>query len=120
VSVRVEARRTEELPRSTVTFTIDVVRSAGATGVYELSLHADEERLDEGLTITEVEEALRSAELLEDYPNDPRGHSCLVLGYVRGRPVHVVCGLTKQGKVILITVYVPAMPKWKDEHTRNR
>ena len=74
MSVRVEARRTEELPRST----------------------------------------------LEDYPNDPRGHSCLVLGYVRGRPVHVVCGLTKQGKVILITVYVPAMPKWKDEHTRNR
>lgn len=100
--------------------TIALIRQSAATGAYELSLHADEERLDENLTVAELEDVLRSAELLEDYPNDPRGHSCLALGYVGGRPVHVVCGLTKQDKVILITVYVPAMPKWSDERTRNR
>ena len=99
--------------------TVELIRQQAARGEYELSLHADDERLADALTIAELEEALRSAELLEDYPNDPRGHSCLVLGYVKQRPVHVVCGLTKQGRVIVITVYRPAPPKWRDERTRQ-
>jgi hypothetical protein len=82
-------------------------------------LHADQERLEDGLTIEEMEEALCSAEVLENYRDDPRGHSCLVLGFTGSQPVHLVCGRTKQGKVILITVYRPKMPKWKDERSRN-
>lgn len=74
----------------------------------------------DGLTVANVEQALQTAALLEDYPTDPRGPSCLVLGFVNGRPVHAVCGLTKQGRLFLITIYLPAMPKWKDERTRNR
>jgi hypothetical protein len=102
-----------------VALTIEFIRKSVAAREYELSLHADEERLDEGLTVGDLEEALRAAEPLEDYPGDPRGHSCLVLGYAKGRPLHVVCGLTKQDKLILITVYRPTMPKWKDERTRS-
>jgi hypothetical protein len=102
-----------------VALTIEFIRKSVAAGEYELSLHADEERLDEVLTVVDLEEALRAAELLEDYPEDPRGHSCLVLGYAKGRPLHAVCGLTKQGKLILITVCRPTMPKWKDERTRS-
>lgn len=100
--------------------TIEFIQQSAALGAYELSLHADEERLEEGLTVNDLEEGLRSAELLEDYPDDPRRHSCLILGYAERQPVHVVCGLTKQDKLILITVYRPTMPKWKDERTRNR
>lgn len=70
--------------------------------------------------MADVEQALQTAEPLEDYPTDPRGPSCLVLGSVNRRPVHVVCGLTKQGRLFLITIYVPTLPKWKDERTRNR
>ncbi|MBI3952060.1 MAG: DUF4258 domain-containing protein [Acidobacteria bacterium] len=103
-----------------MTLTIEFIRQSAALGRYELSLHADDERLEEGLTVNHIEETLRSAELLEDYPDDPRGHSCLVLGYAGGQPVHLVCGLTKQGRLIIITVYRPTMPKWKDERTRNR
>jgi len=83
-------------------------------------LHADDERLQDGLTITELEEALASAEVLEDYPDDPRGPSCLGLGFASGQPLHIVCGLTRQGTLILITVYRPLMPKWRDERTRSR
>jgi len=96
------------------------IRESASTGAYELSLHADDERLADGLTVLEVEEVLASAELLEDYAADPRGHSCLVLGYTRGQPVHVVCGLTRQGRLIVITVYRPSLPKWKDPRSRNR
>ena len=57
---------------------------------------------------------------LEDYPDDPRGHSCLVLGHTGGQPVHVVCGLTRQGRLLLITVHRPLPPKWRDARTRER
>ena len=84
-----------------------------------LSLHADDERLADGLTMEQIESALLHCEFLEDYPDDPRGASCLVLGYVDDRPVHVVCGKTRQGKLILITVYIPTEPKWLDPRMRS-
>jgi hypothetical protein len=100
--------------------TIEFIRASVAAGAYGLSLHADDERLADGLTVLEVEEALASAEMLEEYPDDPRGPSCLVLGFTGGQPVHVVCGLTRQGRMLVITVYRPLPPKWKDPRTRNR
>ena len=88
---------------------------------YEISLHADEERLAEGLRVIDIESALGVCEILEDYPEDPRGHSCLALGFTPvGRPVHVVCGRNSLGHLVWITVYTPAMPKWRDARTRNR
>jgi hypothetical protein len=103
-----------------VSLTVKFIKQSIINGGYELSLHADEERLAEGLTIVEIENALQSLELLEDYPNDPRGRSCLVLGYAETQPVHVVCGLTKQQKLLIITVYLPCLPEWEDERTRSR
>jgi Domain of unknown function (DUF4258) len=65
------------------------------SGNYEVSGHAEDERQAERISIADVEAALLSAEMLEDYPNDPRGPSCLVLGYgIPGYPIHVVCGQT--------------------------
>ena len=88
---------------------------------YEISLHADDERIAEGLTVIQLEVTLSYCEIIEEYPDDPRGESCLALGFTpEGRPVHVVCGKNPSGHLILITVYVPTMPKWRDPHTRNR
>jgi hypothetical protein len=88
---------------------------------YEISLHADDERIAENLTITEVECALLNYEIIEHYPDDPRGVSCLTLGYTTdGIPIHIVCGRTSSNHLFIITVYIPKMPKWKDPHTRNK
>jgi hypothetical protein len=66
-------------------------------------------------------EPYRNSEILEDYPNDPRGPSCLVLGYAhQGYPIHIVCGRTPRGDLRIITVYLPSLPKWLDERTRRR
>lgn len=108
------------MPDGVVSLAVDFVKESAAAGAYELSLHADTERLADGLSVSDLEDAMMAAELLEDYPDDPRGHSCLVLGYAKKKPVHLVCGLTKQRKLIVITVYRPAMPKWLDERTRSR
>ena len=97
------------------------IRDEIAAQAYEISLHADDERLAEQLTVAEVEALLTGCEVLEDYPEDPRGHSCLALGFTpEVRPVHVVCGRNSLAHLVWITVYVPAMPKWRNARTRNR
>jgi len=96
------------------------IRSEIENQAYQISLHADDERLADGLTIAEVESALMDCDVLETYPEDPRGESCLALGFVKNKPVHFVCGRNRAGHLVLITVYIPSLPKWKDPYTRNR
>lgn len=86
---------------------------------YEISLHAEKERYAENILIADIEAAIRSGEILESYPDDPRGKSCLILGYSRNRPIHIVCGYTTQKWVRIITVYIPRMPKWIDDRIRR-
>ena len=101
--------------------TADFIRRSVAKQSYEISLHADDERIADGLTICELEDALSQCEIIEQYPDDPRGPSCLALGFAgSNRPVHIVCGMNRSKYLILITVYIPSMPKWKDCRARNR
>lgn len=87
---------------------------------YEFSIHAEQEREDEHILVEELEQSVASGELLEDYTDDPRGHSCLILGLTRdGRAVHSVWGLLPGGRVRVITVYIPMPPKWIDPRTRR-
>jgi hypothetical protein len=51
-------------------------------------------------------------EIIEDYPNDARGHGCLMLGTGdSGRPVHVVC-TPKAEYLAVITAYLPDPKEW--------
>ena len=62
---------------------------------YRLTSHAEREREADHITLQEIEEAVLSepCEIIEDYPTDPRGQSCLVLGFTAtGLPIHLVCG----------------------------
>lgn len=101
------------------------IQSLIREGKYEYSLHAQQERLEENLDVTEIEEAvLTHGEILEQYPQDPRGESCLVLGLAGVRPIHVVMGWARKkqrGDRVLrvITVYKPSLSKWKDPRTRG-
>ena len=81
------------------------------SGQYLLTEHAQVERLEENIDVTEIKESIFNGEILEDYPDDKRGHSCLILGYSGNKALHTICGI-KQNKVIIITVYLPKLPKW--------
>ena len=87
---------------------------------YEISFHAEKERYAEGITISDLEAAIYNGEILEDYPDDPRGPICLILGHSQNRAIHIVCGYTTIGWVRIITVYIPKAPKWLDERTRSQ
>lgn len=71
---------------------IDEIRKLVRAGRHEVSLHAQRERLEDDLDISESETAILSGEIIEDYPNDPRGPSCLISGQVGSKAVHVVLG----------------------------
>jgi hypothetical protein len=74
---------------------------------YRLTSHAEREREADHITVQEVEEAVLSeaCDLIEDYPTDPRGHSCLILGWTHvGLPIHLVCGHLYEEEFIVITI----------------
>ena len=74
-----------------------------------LSRHAERERQADMIYVTELEEALKSCEILEDYPNHPRGPSRLVLGFAGPRPLHAVCSIGGEPEeLLLITMYDPS------------
>jgi len=85
------------------------------------SIHAHRQMDARGITTDEVLEALSAAELVEDYPDDPRGHSCLLLGRTEsGRPLHIICAPRDKG-LIVITVYEPSPLEWEENlKTRRR
>ena len=78
-------------------------------------------RPDRMITPAEVRKAVESGGIVEDYPEDPRGHSCLILGMESdGRAVHVVCS-PREDYLAIITAYLPDSVKWdSDFRTRRR
>jgi hypothetical protein len=66
------------------------------------------------IATSEVEAVLLSGEVIEDYPADVRGHSCLMLGAPEGRSVHVVCS-PKAEYLAVITAYVPDPAQWSSD-----
>ena len=69
------------------------IRAQVRRGEYEVTGHAEEERQADKISVEEIERALLTGTILEDYPNDRRGPCCLVLGYGQeGYPIHMVCG----------------------------
>lgn len=91
--------------------------------LYRLTDHAAKERLADGLTVEDIERALSVAEVIEDYPEDRRGHSCLALGWCLSGPVHIVIGgldVEENEELVIITVYRPEPSHWeRDWRTRR-
>lgn len=98
----------------------DWIREAAGKNQFQLTEHAHDERQQEPIKVEEIKEALINCEILEDYSDDPRGASCLVLGYSGEKPVHIVCGQAKNQWLLIITVYIPRLPKWIDPRTRAK
>jgi len=68
-----------------------------------------------------IERTIETGILIESYPSDPRGPSCLILGYCQeNRPLHVVCGTLDEAEILIITAYEPSPAEWEtDWRTRK-
>jgi len=77
-------------------------------------------RPDRMISQTEVLHVIEQGILIEDYPEDTRGHSCLILGMGDdGRAVHVVCA-PKDDYLAIITAYLPDTDIWDDDLSARR
>jgi hypothetical protein len=71
------------------------------------------------ITPSDVEAAISQGRLVEDYPEDVRGHSCLLLGFgTDSRAVHVVCA-PKVDYLSIITAYRPDPAQWSPDFMKR-
>jgi len=69
-------------------------------------------RPDRMISTADVRLVINTGEVIEDYPEDPRGHSCVILGQGEaGRPIHVVCS-PKDDYLAIIAAYSPDPKQW--------
>ena len=101
---------------------IDDIRKRILSGRYVISFTHTEKLRRRKIALETIEEAIRGGEIIEDYPDDPRGPSCLILGVAQeGRPIHVVCGKMGHDQILVITAYEPNLEEWKpDWRTRRK
>lgn len=99
---------------------LEQIRAQAKTENIRITLHAQQEMVEEGILLNEVLEAITKGQILENYPEQRRGACCLMSGLTQsGRPLHVVC-TAAQPTLIIITVYEPKPPKWISSSQRRQ
>lgn len=77
-------------------------------------------RPDRMITSGEVRKVVETGDIIEDYPEDIRGHSVLIQGNGNdGRIIHVVCA-PKDDYLAIITAYVPDPALWNDDYKTRK
>lgn len=86
---------------------------------YRYTRHGTEQRIKRNITEKEIEDAVRSGEIIERYPSDKYGPSCLIFGRTEaGKPLHVQVAFFPMFSIV--TVYEPDPGKWIDFKIRRR
>lgn len=83
-------------------------------------VHAIRRMFEQGIRGPDVEQVIASGEVIKEYPEDKPYPSRLVLGFVGGRPLHVVAAdNTADVETIIITVYEPDPRRWDESFHRR-
>jgi hypothetical protein len=100
---------------------LDDIQGKIAGRRYEISKHAVDQTIIRGISVAELEQAISNrSEIVEDYPEDKYGPSCLILGFTTaGRALHVQCSYPMRPFVKIITVYEPDPVLWVDFRIRK-
>lgn len=99
---------------------IDAIRLRFLRQEYEYSLHAVDQSILKRITRREVEEAVANGQIIEDYPTDKYGPTCLIFGMTAAaRPIHIQCTYPTRPKVKIITLYEADAAEWIDFRIRR-
>ncbi len=86
---------------------------------YRFSDHAVKRMIKRSIDRIEIEEAVLSGEVIEEYPDDKYSPSCLIYGRTKtGRNLHIQISLPPS--VVVITVYDPDEAEWIDYRSRRK
>lgn len=99
---------------------IDDIRNKIASGQFEFSQHAVDQSIVRHISVQELREAIAGGDVIEDYPDDKYGPSCLVFGAtLASRPLHIQCSYPSRPVVKIVTLYEPDSQRWIDSKVRR-
>jgi hypothetical protein len=99
---------------------IQEIREKISAGQFEFSKHAVDQSIVRRITLREIREAVDAGEIIEDYPDDKYGPSCLLFGRTQaGRPLHIQCSHPSRPLLKVVTLYEPDASFWVDFKVRR-
>ena len=76
--------------------------------------HAISRMFERSISESDIIHVLNTGIVIEDYPDDQPYPSCLMLGYVGNRPLHLVTAKATDADIlVIITVYEPDTERWQ-------
>jgi len=88
---------------------------------FEFSKHAVDQSILRRISVKEIREAVSVGEVIEYYPEDKYGPSCLVFGVTNeSRPLHLHCSYPSRPLLKIITLYEPDEDIWIDFRSRRQ
>ena len=100
---------------------IKTIRKKIKQSNFELSKHAVDQSIIRKIKIAEIKEAIFQGQIIEDYPDDKYGASCLIVGLtIANRPIHIQCSYPSRPLIKIITIYQPSSQLWNNNFTKRR
>ncbi len=103
--------------------TFSRIQELVVAGDVRISDHGYDELADDGILAGEVLTGTKTATVVEDYPEYPKGPCVLVLMKDgEGRAIHAIWGIPKDrtAPAVLVTAYRPDPAKWSNDFKRRR
>ena len=87
----------------------------------EFRLHAIKRMFERGISASDARQVVKQGTVIEEYPTDTPYPSLLILGFVRGRALHVMVAVDQKARrAIIVTVYEPDPLKWEPGFRRRK
>ncbi len=99
---------------------IEDIKKRVKAGEYRLTVHGFERCVERNISPDEIKDVILSGEIIENYPEDKYGPSCLIYGTTEtGKILHVQCSMEP---VWIITAYDPTLKpeEWDASLKRRR
>ncbi len=82
-------------------------------------VHAVRRMAERGIREEDVARVVAEGKEIESYPDDRPYPTRLLLGWVEGRPIHVVAA-SGEHEIIIVTVYEPDAAHWEAGFERRK
>ncbi len=103
--------------------TLERVLGLVGRGEVRISQHGYDELSEHNIAVRDVVDGATYAQVVEDYPEYPKGPCVLALQKTAdGIPIHVVWGIPRgeSSPAVLVTAYRPDPERWTDDFLRRK